>query len=135
LGYLPKSEPAAEMIRAAQHAGRGESYVTPILAALLVADREGDLDVGVPQLSPQELRALTLYASGLAMKNVAGRLNVTYETAKSYVDRVREKYEQAGRGARTKVELYQRAVEDGFLSHDVSSAMTRSAAAPPSAIG
>jgi two-component system uhpT operon response regulator UhpA len=129
LGYLPKSEPAAEMIRAAQHAGRGESYITPILAALLVADREGDLDVGVPQLSPQELRALTLYASGLPMKNVARRLNVTYDTAKSYVDRVREKYEQAGRGARTKVELYQRALEDGLLSHDPWNALDAKLAA------
>jgi two-component system uhpT operon response regulator UhpA len=134
LGYLPKSEPAHEMIRAAQHAARGQSYVTPILASLLIADRDGDLDVGVPQLSPQELRALTLYASGLPMKNVARRLNVSYETAKSYVDRVREKYEQAGRGARTKVELYQRAVEDGFLSHDTPSADSRSPLMCPSTI-
>jgi two-component system uhpT operon response regulator UhpA len=119
LGYLPKSEPAAEMIRAAQYAARGESYMTPVLAALLVTDQETDAaNPSVPKLSPQELRALTLYASGLPMKNVASHLHVSYETAKGYVDRVREKYEQAGRSARTKIELYQRALEDGFVSAD-----------------
>jgi len=50
------------------------------------------------------------------MSSVARRLNVKQGTAKSYLDRVRDKYEQAGRAARTKLELRDRAVEDGVLS-------------------
>jgi two-component system nitrate/nitrite response regulator NarL len=52
------------------------------------------------------------------MKSVARRLGVTPHTAKSYIDRVREKYNDVGREARTKIELRIRAVEDGFLSED-----------------
>ena len=68
-----------------------------------------------PALSPQELRALTLYASGLPLKSVAWRLGVTVYTAKGYIDRVRQKYADVGREARTKLELHLRAVEDGWL--------------------
>jgi hypothetical protein len=46
---------------------------------------------------------------------VARQLGVGYESAKSYLDRVREKYSQVGRGARTKLELRDRAIEDGLI--------------------
>ncbi len=119
-GYLAKSESAEEMVNAALAAAAGLDYVTPSLAALLVADSTGAgaevREATVPRLSPQEERAFTLYASGLPMKAVARRLHVTQDTAKGYVDRVREKYECVGRSARTKVQLYQRAVEDGYLA-------------------
>jgi two-component system uhpT operon response regulator UhpA len=114
-GYLPKTEPADEILRAVTTAATGEGYMTPSLAALLVADREDDAE-NAPALSPQELRALVLYASGLPMKSVARRLGVSAHTAKGYVDRVREKYAQAGRQARTKLDLHRRAVEDGLLT-------------------
>ncbi len=116
-GYLPKTEPADEIIRAATAAARGEGYMSPSLAALLVADRADDAE-NAPALSPQELRALILYASGLPMKGVARRLGVSAHTAKGYIDRVREKYAQACRAAHTKLELHRRAVEDGLLISD-----------------
>jgi two-component system, NarL family, uhpT operon response regulator UhpA len=116
-GYLPKAEPAEEILRAIGAAGRGEAYMSPSLAALLVEDQEEHAGTA-PPLSPQELRALTLYASGLPMKSVARRLDVTPHTAKGYIDRVREKYGSVGREARTKLELRIRAVEDGLLAED-----------------
>ena len=116
-GYLPKTEPADEIIRAVTGAASGAGYMSPSLAALLVADRADDA-ANAPALSPQELRALILYASGLPMKSVARRLGVSAHTAKGYVDRVREKYAQAGRAAHTKLELHRRAVEDGLLSSE-----------------
>jgi DNA-binding NarL/FixJ family response regulator len=126
--YLPKSEPAEEIIRAALAAAAGLDYITPTVAAMLIADREtqGDRSDVVPHLSPQETRALTLYASGLPMKAVARRLQVSYDTAKDYVDRVRQKYEEIGRSARTKVELYQRALEDGFITGTPGAGRSRS---------
>jgi two-component system, NarL family, uhpT operon response regulator UhpA len=113
-GYLPKSEPADEILRAVTSAAAGHGYMTPSLAALLVADREDNAE-NSPALSPQELRALILYASGLPMKSVARRLGVSIHTAKGYIDRVREKYTRAGRATSTKLDLHQRAVEDGLL--------------------
>ena len=117
VGYLPKAEPAEEILRAVSAAGRREAYMSPSLATLLVEDQEAHTETA-PALSPQELRALTLYASGLPMKSVARRIGVTPHTAKSYIDRVREKYNDVGREARTKLELRIRAVEDGLLSED-----------------
>jgi two-component system uhpT operon response regulator UhpA len=114
LGYVPKSENAAEIVRAVRAAARGEGHVTPALAAMLVADGPDD---NMPALSPQERRALVLYASGLPLKSVARQLDISVETAKTYLTRVREKYAIAGREARTKIALHRRAVEDGLL-HD-----------------
>jgi two-component system uhpT operon response regulator UhpA len=111
--YVPKSEPVATVVDAVIAAAAGEQFLTPALAAALLAD---DLGGSAPMLSPQELRALTLYVSGLPLKSVARQMNVHYETAKSYLDRVRAKYAQVGREARTKVELRNRAVEDGHLT-------------------
>ncbi len=69
-----------------------------------------------PRLSAGELEALTLYVSGLSTNDVAIRMNVQYETAKTYLRRVREKYAKAGRPASKKAELIRRAAEDGYLS-------------------
>jgi DNA-binding NarL/FixJ family response regulator len=109
--YLPKSEPADEIVRAVRAAADGHAYLTPSLAALLVDTG----DTSAPALSPQERRALVLYATGLPMKSVARRMNISVDTAKCYVDRVREKYAHAGREARTKIDLHRRALEDGLL--------------------
>jgi len=125
--YLAKSDPAEEMVGAAVAAAHGHDYVTPALAALLVSDREAQ----APRLSPQETRAFTLYASGLPMKAVARRLHVSHDTAKGYVDRVRAKYEQVGRSARTKVQLYQRAVEDGYLAQALAPGALEASALDP----
>jgi DNA-binding NarL/FixJ family response regulator len=114
LGYVPKSEKAAEIVRAVRAAARGDGHVTPELAAMLVAEGPDD---SMPPLSPQERRALVLYASGLPLKSVARQLDISVETAKTYLTRVREKYATAGREARTKIALHRRAVEDGLL-HD-----------------
>jgi two-component system, NarL family, uhpT operon response regulator UhpA len=115
-GYVPKSEEAATIVAAVRAAATGEAYVTPELAAMLMADEPGDAG---PALSPQERRALVLYASGLPLKSVARQLDISVETAKTYLSRVREKYAQAGREARTKIALHRRAVEDGLLEGNI----------------
>jgi len=68
-----------------------------------------------PKLSAGETDALTLYASGLSTPQVAERMNVQYETAKTYLRRVREKYAKANRPASKKADLIRRAAEDGLL--------------------
>jgi DNA-binding NarL/FixJ family response regulator len=68
-----------------------------------------------PPLSAGECEALTLYVSGLSMAQVAVRMDVRYETVKTYLRRVREKYARASRPASKKAELIRRAAEDGYL--------------------
>ncbi|MGH3408441.1 MAG: response regulator transcription factor [Streptosporangiaceae bacterium] len=86
-------------------------WISPRLAYIFATDDAPDR----PALSPQEARALRLYATGMPMKSVARRMMIGEETVKQYVGRVREKYSRAGRAAPTKMELYYRAVEDGYL--------------------
>ncbi|MDH6181856.1 DNA-binding NarL/FixJ family response regulator [Microbacteriaceae bacterium SG_E_30_P1] len=68
-----------------------------------------------PRLSVGEARALALYVTGLSTQEVADSMEVQYETVKTYLRRVREKYARAGRPASRKAELIRRAAEDGYL--------------------
>jgi DNA-binding NarL/FixJ family response regulator len=68
-----------------------------------------------PKLSAGETKALKLYVSGYSTTDVALRMNVQYETAKTYIRRVREKYAKVDRPASKKAELIRRAAEDGYL--------------------
>ncbi|KQQ03909.1 MULTISPECIES: helix-turn-helix transcriptional regulator [unclassified Rathayibacter] len=78
------------------------------------------LPIGVPahqrpRLSAGELEALRLYVAGASTPEVAARMNVQFETAKTYLRRVRQKYVKIGRPASRRAELIRRAAEDGFL--------------------
>ncbi len=53
--------------------------------------------------------------SGYSTVEVAQQMNVQYETAKTYLRRVREKYSKANRPASKKADLIRRAAEDGYL--------------------
>ena len=68
-----------------------------------------------PKLSNGEIEAFKLYVSGFSTTEVASQMNVQYETAKTYLRRVREKYAKANRPASKKAELIRRAAEDGYL--------------------
>jgi DNA-binding NarL/FixJ family response regulator len=68
-----------------------------------------------PKLSAGEVVALKLYVSGFSTVEVASQMNVQYETAKTYLRRVREKYAKANRPASKKADLIRRAAEDGYL--------------------
>jgi DNA-binding NarL/FixJ family response regulator len=69
-----------------------------------------------PRLSDGEMMALGLYASGKTTIEVAASMNVGYETAKTYLRRVREKYTKAGRPTSSRSDLIRRAAEDGYLT-------------------
>lgn len=68
-----------------------------------------------PALSEGESEALRLYADGWTTSEVAAMMNVKYETAKTYLRRVREKYGKVGRPTSTRSDLTRRAAEDGYL--------------------
>lgn len=68
-----------------------------------------------PKLSDGERQALALYANGHTTTEVATLMAVRYETAKTYLRRVREKYGKAGRPTSTRADLIRRAAEDGYL--------------------
>jgi DNA-binding NarL/FixJ family response regulator len=75
----------------------------------------GALTQSRPKLSNGEADAFKLYVSGFSTTEVAQQMNVQYETAKTYLRRVREKYAKANRPASKKADLIRRAAEDGYL--------------------
>lgn len=76
---------------------------------------DSDLDFKEARLSPREREVLMLYASGMALKQVAFTLNIKLNTAKEHIDRVRAKYADIGRPVSSKTELLVRAIEDGLM--------------------
>lgn len=111
LGVLRKSEPTATVVAAITAAANGEQVVTTEWAAAIDGD-PGLQDVG---LSPRQRDVLALYASGEKANRVASLTGLAPHTVNDYLGRIRAKYAEAGRPARTKTDLYKRAVEDGWL--------------------
>ncbi|MEU4014932.1 sigma factor-like helix-turn-helix DNA-binding protein [Microbacterium sp. NPDC028030] len=70
---------------------------------------------GAPRLSRQEERVLALYASGLTIAEVAERIGVRHDTARKYLQRVRDKLSMPGRPARSKLELARIAWAEGYV--------------------
>ena len=112
--FLSKSLPMREVMDAAR-AVMG-LQVSPAIAREGRPRTSGLPAQSRPKLSAGEEQALILYTSGLSTPEVADRMNVQYETAKTYLRRVREKYSRANRPASKKAELIRRAAEDGYLN-------------------
>lgn len=111
LAFLSKALPMAEVMAAVRTALRMPEPTSG------VADRVASAGANLvkPQLSPGERQALVLYVTGRSTIEVGEAMDVKYETAKTYLRRVREKYQKVGRPASRKTDLIRRAAEDGFL--------------------
>ncbi|MET0590180.1 MAG: response regulator [Naasia sp.] len=112
-GFVAKSQPLREVMDLAR----------TVMGVSPEAELQRDwrpLPVGAaaparPKLSVGEREALKLYVVGNSTNEVAELMNVQYETAKTYLRRVREKYAKANRPASRKADLIRRAAEDGYL--------------------
>lgn len=111
LGVIRKSEPLSVLVEALANAAQGR----PVVSADWAAALDSDPALGEANLSPQEQRVLTLFADGNKAQVVASRTGLALGTIEDYVKRIRIKYARTGRPANTKVDLYKRALEDGFL--------------------
>lgn len=111
LGVIRKSAPTEQVVEAIAAAAAGHPVATTEWAAAI----DGDPDLPAVGLSPRQQDVLTLYASGEKADRVARMTGLTPNTVNDYLARIRIKYADAGRPARTKTDLYKRAVEDGWL--------------------
>jgi DNA-binding NarL/FixJ family response regulator len=108
---VPKAQSMDELIATIRLVADG--VVVNNLQATAAID--GDDEFKAANLSPREREVLSLYASGLALKQVASALDIKLSTAKEHIDRVRSKYSGVGRAASTKTDLLLRAIEDGII--------------------
>jgi DNA-binding NarL/FixJ family response regulator len=119
VAYLTKTQPMSEVLDAALAAmGRGPDDAGQLIEPPPETwrPRPGIRDTEKPHLSEGERQALTLYADGRTTSEVAREMNVQYETAKTYLRRVREKYGKVGRPTSSRSDLIRRAAEDGYLT-------------------
>jgi DNA-binding NarL/FixJ family response regulator len=108
---VPKSHSMTELVEAIRMVASGMLVNNLQTTAAIESDQE----FTKANLSPREQEVLSLYASGLALKQVAFSLKITVSTAKEHIDRVRTKYANIGRPAVNKTELLLRAIEDGLI--------------------
>lgn len=80
-GYLLKDAPPEELVRAVRLAARGETVLSPLVAARLV-DRVREPTVS---LSDRGLEILRLIADGATNRQVAARLFISEATVKTHV--------------------------------------------------
>ena len=82
-GYLLKDAPREELLRGVRAAARGESVLSPSVAATLL----GRVREPVPEtpLSPRELEVLRLVAGGATNREAAARLFISEATVKTHL--------------------------------------------------
>ncbi|MFV0433428.1 MAG: response regulator [Leucobacter sp.] len=108
-GIVAKRDDEEDILAAIRAVLRGDEWMTTELASVIAGDPDR------PQLSVQEERALVLYASGLTIEQVASAMNIGRETAKQYLNRVKQKYAAAGIAVRSKLDYGRIAWAEGYL--------------------
>lgn len=109
-GLIGKRDSEVRILGALREVLIGETWISPDLASLIAQDPNQ------PQLSDQEERALVLYASGLPISAVASSIGVKPDTAKKYLQRIRDKYTAADRPLTSRAQWSRTAVLDGYLT-------------------
>lgn len=110
-GLVEKSHSMDELFAAIAEVAAGNTIDNSLTAAAI----DADLDFKEANLSAREREVLSLYASGLAQKQVAHMLGISQHTVKEHIVRVRRKYEAVGRPIANKTDWVRRALEDGLL--------------------
>jgi DNA-binding NarL/FixJ family response regulator len=112
LAYLTKREGPDHLVSAIRAAAQGESYTAPSLSGAFVADDGSNR----PRLSAREMEVLRAWFASSSKELVAAKLHITVKTVDTYIARVRVKYANVGRPARTKSDLVSRALDDGIIT-------------------
>ena len=110
-GFVSKDSPVTEIQKAIKAVAKGDEWISSVLGDALNNKSVKNKD----ELSPQERKALVLYASGLKLLAVARRMNVAPSTVKQYLERAKVKYRLAGKPIRTKTEMYKTLRDEGLI--------------------
>jgi two-component system nitrate/nitrite response regulator NarL len=110
LGIVLKHQPVQHLVEAVTTVSTGEPFLSVELAEVL--HQSTSLR---PQLTDREVEVLALLHQGMVTKQVARKLDLRESTVKEHLKRIRSKYAALGRSVSTRVELVQRAVEDGYV--------------------
>lgn len=109
-GYVTKTSPPEELIRAVETVGRGGRALSADIAAEIAAERRTSRSGPLDELGPREVEILRLFASGLAAEEIAEALCLSVKTVQNYHYQIKSKV-----GARTDAHLVWLAIGAGFL--------------------
>jgi len=103
-GYLLKSAPREELLRAIRTIASGERFLPPELS-LRLAQR-----VSAPDLSEREIEVLRLVSAGKSNKEIGATLHIAEDTVKRHVSNILEKL-----GVNDRAQAATEAIRRGFL--------------------
>jgi two-component system response regulator DevR len=108
-GLVWKNHPVLTLLEAVVTVSRGQLW-----SSWIPEQSNGD----TPRLTQRELQVLRSYACGHTYAETAAHLDppIGVESVKTYLARIRKRYDDAGRPAASRIELRQRALEDGIIS-------------------
>jgi DNA-binding NarL/FixJ family response regulator len=99
IGYLLKDAPREELFRAVRAAARGETVLSPSVAALLLARVRPQRPAPAARLSAREREVLALIAQGRTNRETAAALFITEATVKTHLLHIYAKLEVPDRAA------------------------------------
>ncbi len=111
LGYVLKSSASAEIVRAVQAVGSGQTYVSPSIGQVVIEALSGGATAGGRGLSNREREVLQLLAEGKSSKEIALQLALAVPTVETYRRQIMDKL-----GLRTIAELTKHAVREGLTT-------------------
>lgn len=104
-GYVLKDSESSELKKAIQAVNRGECYIQPSIAPLLLeaSNKEDKQDDTIGVLSSREHEVLKLIAEGLFNKEIAYKLSISEKTVKNHVSNI---FKKIGVSDRTQAAVY-----------------------------
>lgn len=82
-GYVTKSSPPSELIRAVEIIAEGGRAMSEDISRALAADRLSGGRPAIDELSPREMEVLRLVATGLSSDAIANLLNLSLKTVRN----------------------------------------------------
>lgn len=82
-GYVTKSSPPRELIRAVEIVAAGGRAMSEDISRALAADRLSGSNPAIGELTPRETEILRMVASGLASEAIADHLNLSVKTVRN----------------------------------------------------
>jgi two-component system, NarL family, response regulator NreC len=113
--YVPKRAAPDDLIAAIHAASRGETYIYPSLAKLLVSDflervGDGEETAAISELTPREQEVLSLLAEGKTNDEIAGELVISPHTVARHREHLMGKL-----GLHNRSELVKYAIRKGLI--------------------
>jgi DNA-binding NarL/FixJ family response regulator len=110
-GYLLKTQPVADVVRAIRDVSNGSFYLSPGISQTVIHAYLAKTDLPPDPLTTREREVLQLVAQGMTTKKVAGLLGVSVKTAESHRHRIMDKLDLHDTASLVRYSIRRRLIE------------------------